>query len=139
MWPKEAGRGGSSCAFLAGEHCGFAALSALWRPRRSAIIATAAVPHVLHLHWTGHEKGGARKKGLHIVALKALCYPCRCAPQVAEAAGWFGSMGVRNRTFTEEHARDSFENLMFSMCRSFSLFAAFLSPPASVESVSFGC
>ncbi len=36
---------------------------------------------------------------------------------VAEAAGWFNVSGVRNRTFTEEHARDSFENLLFSLCR----------------------
>ena len=36
---------------------------------------------------------------------------------VAEAAGWFNMSGVRNRTFTEEHARDSFENLLFGLCR----------------------
>lgn len=37
---------------------------------------------------------------------------------VAEAAGWFGKRAeVRNRTFTEEHARDSFENLLFGLCR----------------------
>lgn len=36
---------------------------------------------------------------------------------VAEAAGWWGHEDVRNRTFTEEHARDSFENLLFSLCR----------------------
>lgn len=36
---------------------------------------------------------------------------------VAEAAGWFNISGVRNRTFTEEHARDSFENLLFGLCR----------------------
>ncbi len=36
---------------------------------------------------------------------------------VAEAAGWFKQPEVRNRTFTEEHARDSFENLLFSLCR----------------------
>ena len=36
---------------------------------------------------------------------------------VAEAAKWFGTEDVRKRTFTEEHARDSFENLLFSLCR----------------------
>jgi hypothetical protein len=36
---------------------------------------------------------------------------------VAEAASWFGEVQVRNRTFTEEHARDSFENLLFGICR----------------------
>lgn len=37
---------------------------------------------------------------------------------VAESKGWFGKQeSVRWRTLTEEHARDSFENLLFSVCR----------------------
>ncbi|KAH0434500.1 hypothetical protein IEQ34_026804 [Dendrobium chrysotoxum] len=37
---------------------------------------------------------------------------------VAEAKGWFGKgNNVKNRALTEEHARDSFENLLFSVCR----------------------
>uniref|UniRef100_A0A2N9EKJ5 DUF218 domain-containing protein n=1 Tax=Fagus sylvatica TaxID=28930 RepID=A0A2N9EKJ5_FAGSY len=37
---------------------------------------------------------------------------------VAESEGWFGKEeNVRWRTLTEEHARDSFENLLFSVCR----------------------
>ncbi|PKA57460.1 hypothetical protein AXF42_Ash013648 [Apostasia shenzhenica] len=37
---------------------------------------------------------------------------------VAETKGWFGkSNNVRDRALTEEHARDSFENLLFSVCR----------------------
>ncbi|KAL3685641.1 hypothetical protein R1sor_003663 [Riccia sorocarpa] len=37
---------------------------------------------------------------------------------VAEANNWFGySEKVRDRSLTEEHARDSFENLLFSICR----------------------
>lgn len=37
---------------------------------------------------------------------------------VAEAKGWFGNQeNVRQRALTEEHARDSFENLLFSVCR----------------------
>ncbi|XP_010244010.1 PREDICTED: uncharacterized protein C57A10.07-like [Nelumbo nucifera] len=36
---------------------------------------------------------------------------------VAESKGWFGKQGVRWRALTEEHARDSFENLLFSVCR----------------------
>uniref|UniRef100_A0A1D1XDB8 Uncharacterized protein C57A10.07 n=1 Tax=Anthurium amnicola TaxID=1678845 RepID=A0A1D1XDB8_9ARAE len=37
---------------------------------------------------------------------------------VAESKGWFGKQHtVRNRALTEEHARDSFENLLFSVCR----------------------
>ncbi|CAN6555704.1 unnamed protein product [Malus baccata var. baccata] len=36
---------------------------------------------------------------------------------VAESKGWFGQEDLRSRTLTEEHARDSFENLLFSVCR----------------------
>ncbi|XP_050213240.1 uncharacterized protein C57A10.07 [Mercurialis annua] len=37
---------------------------------------------------------------------------------VAESKGWFGNgESVRWRALTEEHARDSFENLLFSVCR----------------------
>ncbi|XP_074296102.1 uncharacterized protein C57A10.07-like [Silene latifolia] len=36
---------------------------------------------------------------------------------VAESKGWFGESNVRGRALTEEHARDSFENLLFSVCR----------------------
>ncbi|GAV58817.1 DUF218 domain-containing protein [Cephalotus follicularis] len=37
---------------------------------------------------------------------------------VAESKGWFGKdESVRQRALTEEHARDSFENVLFSVCR----------------------
>lgn len=37
---------------------------------------------------------------------------------IAELKRWFGNdESVRNRALTEEHARDSFENLLFSVCR----------------------
>ncbi|KAK4742184.1 hypothetical protein SAY87_000185 [Trapa incisa] len=37
---------------------------------------------------------------------------------VAESKGWFDhEASVRKRALTEEHARDSFENLLFSVCR----------------------
>ncbi|CAN8292058.1 unnamed protein product [Cochlearia groenlandica] len=36
---------------------------------------------------------------------------------VAESKAWFGKDEVRSRALTEEHARDSFENLLFSVCR----------------------
>lgn len=37
---------------------------------------------------------------------------------VAESANWFGAKkDVRWRALTEEHARDSYENLLFSICR----------------------
>eukprot|EP00736_Rhodelphis_marinus_P001081 Rmarinus@m.5543 len=35
----------------------------------------------------------------------------------ADAQDWFGHSQVRARAFTEEFARDSFENLLFSLCR----------------------
>jgi len=36
---------------------------------------------------------------------------------VADAKNWFGIAHVRWRALTEEYARDSFENLIFSVCR----------------------
>ncbi|KAL8171935.1 hypothetical protein V2J09_023739 [Rumex salicifolius] len=37
---------------------------------------------------------------------------------VADSNGWFGTQeSVKQRALTEEHARDSFENLLFSVCR----------------------
>ena len=36
---------------------------------------------------------------------------------VAEKYNWFGNEDVRHRAFTENFARDSFENLLFSLCR----------------------
>ncbi|KAG9458908.1 hypothetical protein H6P81_003416 [Aristolochia fimbriata] len=37
---------------------------------------------------------------------------------VAESKSWFGKQeAVKSRALTEEHARDSFENLLFSVCR----------------------
>jgi hypothetical protein len=36
---------------------------------------------------------------------------------VAEQYGWFGFPEVRERAFVEEFARDSFENLLFGICR----------------------
>ena len=36
---------------------------------------------------------------------------------VTNAAHWFDAPQVRDRAFTEEHARDSYENLLFSLCR----------------------
>lgn len=36
---------------------------------------------------------------------------------VAEAADWFGFAGVRERAITEEFSRDSYENMLYSICR----------------------
>lgn len=54
---------------------------------------------------------------------------------VAEANKWFGqSSKVRNRAFTEEHARDSFENVLFGLCRFFELTGHF---PSSIVVVGY--
>jgi len=54
---------------------------------------------------------------------------------VAEANNWFGHQGaIRERAFTEDHARDSFENLLFSLCRFYELTGHY---PASVVIVSY--
>jgi hypothetical protein len=45
---------------------------------------------------------------------------------VAEGEGWFGrGAAVRARAFTEEHARDSLENLLFGLCRFYELTGAY--------------
>ncbi len=36
---------------------------------------------------------------------------------LADHHGWWGQPGIAARAFTEEFARDSFENLLFSICR----------------------
>jgi hypothetical protein len=54
---------------------------------------------------------------------------------VAEANDWFGHhASVRERAFTEDHARDSFENLLFGLCRFYELTGHY---PASVVVVSY--
>ena len=40
---------------------------------------------------------------------------------LAEANEWFGHPQVRDQAFTEEHARDSYENLLFGLCRFYEL------------------
>ncbi len=34
---------------------------------------------------------------------------------------WYGALDVRDRAFTEEHSRDSLENVVFSLCRFYEL------------------
>ena len=41
--------------------------------------------------------------------------------QVANAADWFGYPSVRQRSATEEAARDSYENVLFGLCRFYQL------------------
>uniref|UniRef100_A0A6T6M5C9 DUF218 domain-containing protein n=1 Tax=Rhodosorus marinus TaxID=101924 RepID=A0A6T6M5C9_9RHOD len=53
---------------------------------------------------------------------------------VADALDWFGYPQVSSRAFTEEHARDSFENLSFSMCRFRELTGGY---PSNTTIVSF--
>lgn len=55
--------------------------------------------------------------------------------QVSRAFEWFGAdVGVESRVFTEEHARDSFENVLFSMCRFYELTGRF---PRKITVVGF--
>ena len=53
---------------------------------------------------------------------------------VAEKLNWFGHEDVRHRAFTENFARDSFENLLFSLCRFNELTSEY---PESVAVVSY--
>ncbi|GMH31652.1 hypothetical protein Nepgr_033496 [Nepenthes gracilis] len=54
---------------------------------------------------------------------------------VAEAKRWFGEQEkVRWRALTEEHARDSFENLLFSICRFREITGAY---PQNITVVSY--
>lgn len=42
--------------------------------------------------------------------------------KIAELEAWFGFEDVKKRTYPERYARDSFENLLFSLCLYFNLF-----------------
>ncbi|KAG2257268.1 hypothetical protein Bca52824_076562 [Brassica carinata] len=53
---------------------------------------------------------------------------------VAESKRWFGKDDVRSRALTEEHARDSFENLLFSVCRFRELTGSY---PHNITAVSY--
>lgn len=55
----------------------------------------------------------------------------------AEAGNWYGHAkdGVQNRTLAEEYARDSMENLLFSVCRFSQVVGRY---PHKIEVVSFG-
>jgi hypothetical protein len=44
---------------------------------------------------------------------------------LAESIEWYEQKDVRLRAFTEEHARDSYENLLFSLCRFYELTGHF--------------
>ncbi len=55
--------------------------------------------------------------------------------QLAEYFGWWGQSTVRARTATEEFARDSLENMLFSLCRFRELAGHY---PARLTAVSWG-
>lgn len=70
-------------------------------------VQLAAQEPQARLIFTGgqsREAGGPRSE--------ALCYYW-----IAEVFGWFGHPEVAERAATEEFARDSFENLLFGVCR----------------------
>ena len=54
--------------------------------------------------------------------------------EAADAQSWFGLPYVRARSHTEEQARDSFENLLFSVCRFHEITGNY---PQSITVVSF--
>lgn len=55
---------------------------------------------------------------------------------IAKANHWYGrnSSGIENRTFAEEYARDSFENVLFSICRFHQITGRY---PRRIKVVSF--
>lgn len=55
--------------------------------------------------------------------------------EVADAISWNGQPAVRERALTEDHAHDSFENVLFSLCRFRQLVGRY---PARLTVVSFG-
>lgn len=62
---------------------------------------------------------------------------------IAEANRWFSNttsdpakyLQVRSRAFTEEHARDSYENLLFSLCRFYEITGRY---PENITVISYG-
>lgn len=56
--------------------------------------------------------------------------------QVADALSWFGLEGVAERALVEDRARDSFENLLFSICR-FRQFAGVYPQKVTIVSYDF--
>ena len=55
--------------------------------------------------------------------------------EAADALGWYGRPAVRMRSLLESHARDSFENLLFALCRFREASGRY---PTRVTVVSFG-
>lgn len=54
---------------------------------------------------------------------------------IADAENWYGEQTVKNRTLAEEYARDSMENLLFSICRFRQVVGRY---PHTIKVVSFG-
>ena len=53
---------------------------------------------------------------------------------VADAAEWYGHAEVRTRALTEDGARDSYENLLFAVCRFYEVVGRY---PARVTVVGY--
>jgi len=53
---------------------------------------------------------------------------------VADHFRWWNMLSVRERSITEDHARDSFENLLFSICRFYEIVGQY---PAKISLISF--
>jgi hypothetical protein len=98
---------------------------------RLGIETTAADPTAMLLFSGGQTRlaAGPRSEGLSYWL-------------IAEANRWFSNasdnskslLQVRGRAFTEEHARDSFENLLFSMCRFYEITGRY---PENITVISY--
>jgi hypothetical protein len=73
---------------------------------RRGVELAAADPHALLIFAGGQSREAAGPQS------EAAGYW-----RVAERLGWFGHPQVRARAITEEFSRDSFENLLFGICR----------------------
>lgn len=73
---------------------------------REGVRAAHADPRTLLVMSGGHTRvqAGPRSEGVSYY-------------MVADQFGWWGQAEVKSRTVVEEHARDSYENLLFSICR----------------------
>ena len=72
----------------------------------AGVRAAAADPDALLVFTGGYSRPGAGPRS------EAQSYYW-----IADHLGWFGHPEVRDRALTEEFARDSYENLLYSICR----------------------
>ncbi len=95
--------------------------------------------------YIGHIEAGVRAAAADPAALLVFAGGCsrpEAGPRsealsyysIADHLGWFGHPEVRSRTITEEFSRDSYENLLYSLCRVYEYAGTY---PAHVSFVSW--